>query len=844
MMLSGRSRDRRNPECPGRVSVVVLLLLALFLSSPGRAQQETLDPLLQSLFADDQKSAAAAHGVLVTISEGTDPKASEYREFVQRILDPANLAERTDHVAVADKLVAAMGILSAADSPFPGGADLMLGLLGTGPESLRRTVREALRSLIRRELSEGPRSPTLESLGRRIAHNSAPPPDVLTEASRVLWDVDGKALLGLLVEGMKKNNHPVASEDPGSEAGEDATSSYIVQLRRRLLLDLHTVEDWSAWWEANRDRSLESILDDARAVVDQRRARLWKQTIQRIKDTASPEPYLGTLIDTFMLDLSTDVRIAVLDELGSFPLWLQDTRFPKGPLDPAVRDGLVARAVSFLLNVLLEREEIHHLPLDIKAEAVAALGSYHGALDRQESLREPVIEALLEALERHDPMASGNTWNLTQRAYTLELVRTVGLLRISNEKIRGFLRTFLSDESRPVQRDAEMVTLAVGSLGKLLTRQAHTESVELILDLYERHRDRKEKAWRDLRKTCVSALNLPVEKGPVRDRVRALYQEILDRSGDEPEKIPAIIGLGILAKDGDDAAAGVLVDVLRRRTKFEVSQVHAVVDALAYLGSRKALSCFFQFFGVDDQPFAEQIWKKTVNLIKSDDSALFEWLVGELQQRGFQADNIDFARVLMRLSQEPELADLFSVQKLSLEAREPVVRFWTVFMARLRALVLVGSEEEALASAEAMAAFLEKSEAMSTLLPGAREELDAARAELQLKRAARSALEASPLPAASELLPAFTAILEHIRSSNGSPLRRWQTLAWIRLNLQRLEPSDPAHALASALAEELARAANDAASPIWRDIPPEVRTSFLGSLQAEVDRLKSAKPGG
>ena len=446
---------------------------------------------------------------------------------------------------------------------------------------------------------------TFSLLGNRIMTNMPPPRDVLGDAASILWELDGKALFRFLIEGLAKNAKVAA--DPGQPPRD--LGGYVLELRARLRVDFPEVEGWQLWWKSNEGKSLESILDESAAAFDARRSQVWKKAFERFRESKNPELYLGALIDAFTPETSSDIRTLVMMELSAFPAWIRETTFAAERLDEARRDKLLAGGVDFLLKVLNGGNGFRYVSFVVKASAVDALGSYEIVVGRDAEIQRRVGSALETHLAdatrplRGGPLRGGplggaevssdedpRIWGRRDRAYTLSLLRTVGALRLGSPSLRDLLsQTFIGAETSSigVRNDPELIAEAVSSLGKSLSRQVDEKLVASLLRVYRDAQGKDEKAWRDLRKRCVVALNLPLpETSPHRTEVVKTFVEVLQADGAEnvSERIPAINGLGILAKAGDETAREGLVNILRERARFEASEVDSVVNALAYLG--------------------------------------------------------------------------------------------------------------------------------------------------------------------------------------------------------------------------------------------------------------------
>ncbi|MBI4582854.1 MAG: hypothetical protein HY717_02300 [Planctomycetes bacterium] len=830
--------------------------------------ESSSDPLLADLYGSDEKSSFAAQSLLLAILKGERPeaapaeqlKAKQYRKLLAGLLDRLNLANHEREIPVAEKAIAAMGYLASKDTPFPEAAEHVLPLVGIGPENLRRVVREALLSSIRveqdslrQQKKNVDEAPTLKKLSAKL-HASLRAQGVFEEVAHILWQVDRKILITQLLEGLLKNKN-----------GAGNPSAYVLELRGRLSIDFPTLEGWEKWWRENQGKGIETILASSRKIFQQRRVELWKRTFQRIKESANPERFLLVTNDTFELDFSREMRAAVLGELAAFPLWLRDTRFPKempgiGILDEAAKDKFLDRAVGLLLKILEGANSYRYVYLEIKRAAAAALPAYQSYLERKPEYTQRLSGLLLAELRQtiphippldpgpssQDPeVLNSSFWDEGTRLYAVELIRTVGLLRLSNrdlvhhleELIKRHLEGPPSPEVFFWRNDLELISEVVAAVGRLA--QGDPEAIRLLLEIFDFHEKDIDKAWRDLRKACVTALNQPVNDTQLRGEVRKLYVNILDHPEDKSDRIPAIIGLGILAKAGDEDAVDFLLEVLDRREQFEANEITAVVDALAYLGGQRALWCFLGFLHVKDRPFSDLVWKKVVALLKGDNPQLLAWLVRQLEERSYRGQLSDHSEVLINLAKEPELQEFFSAEKLNLESAEPFLRFWECALARIRALEFLGQEEEARQRVSELGDLAVKNDKVKTYRPEVESELALLRSRIALKDKVKAALKGATLPPPEALAKV---LLEVAASGGKEALDRWRNLNWILLQVQAIKASSQ-NAL---LAEQLhAALASGTAEAWWEGIPKEARERFLKNLEAARDKLKvPAAPAG
>ncbi len=819
---------------PGRLACALLaLVLGIALSPPSALAQNAdgaRDPVLDALQAaaeSSDQSALAAQTLLQAILDDSS-RAESYRAFLDRVLALDNLRRNARDVPVAEKLVTALGFLAASGKVFPGGADKLRPLIGFGPPGLRREVRKALLGFIRAEIRAAPtgESPTFRALGEQLTTNSPPPAPVMREISLVLREVDPKALLGLLVQGMLKNS--------GATAPRENTGVYIAELRDLLLLDLPTVEAWEAWWRENRSKGFHEILAEGHQRFHEQRVQLWQRTFQKVRESANPERYLGVLADTFAVDFTRAMREAVLDAYGAFPAWLRDTRFTGeipgvGVIDDAARARYLERAARRLLAVV-DGTEDPHVSREVKRAALSALAKYNGHVIKSPELEAAVATVLHRELESVlaspvEDHASG-LGSAARHLYALELVRTVGALRIHDEEIHAILKGVVQDELDGRSGDVDLLTEAVVALGRILERSVEIEVVDMLISLHARVRGSTAEPMKRLRNACVTGLKVQVDDAGARERVRTLYSSVLERPDERPERIPAVIGLGILARAGDDRSVELLKGVLASRDEYEPSEVVAVIDALAYLGGREALECFVDFVNARDKPFADQVWQKVLTILKGGNQELFAWLIKELERRGFESDVREYSSALVRLAADPDAGGYLSGAKVNFADRAAFLRFWESALARIHAHEVLGQETEALGYVAQLSELVVKSEKASALRPEIGRELAAIRSRLDEKTALRAALRAPKTLETRDLVSRFKKIL---LMSVGDPAARWRGLTWALQELQGLEAGPDRSKLVAAIDEALSQ---PDMAPLWDGIPERRQALFRKELLA------------
>ena len=786
------------------------------------------DPRVRKLV--EEKGANAMIFLQQMLQDG--PNQFQYEKFLGKILDPDQFAGSVAQIELAQTLVRTMGVL-VTDNQFKNlgsRVDLLIDLIGKGPESFRKALRETLLIFIRQEQAEG-KQETIQKLGQKLVRNHAPSREEIREISKILWHADGKSLVSFLIDGLELNQEN-ALRDPTTVSG------YIIELRRRLLLDWTTVEDWTAWWQENEGDSIETILAESQRAYVKRRVGLWRKNLQRFREIAEPTSYFWALEESFALDSLEEARIAALAELAEFPVWLKEVRNDPATFDEAAREKLLEGGVELLLEVLEGLGAYTHESISVRKSTMSALGAFAKVIGDRDveatgsrgELRKKVVVALLKDLETHAPLDL-STWDVDNHEYRVEFIRTVGVLGVS--KVHAPLRQLLEKSASASSKDdLEVLQEAVDSLGKILKGNKIAEvnrGVSQILAVYELARARDDKAKKDrqnqstlreLRKTCINAVHLGITDAETRLQVRGVYRKILSPDAkDVPERIPAIIGLGILA-DSDEAARQLLIGVLRERDKYELSEVSTAVNALAYLGDKKALGCLVEFLPARDRPFADQVWKRAVNVLKRGTPALRSWVVSELEQSGFESGSADYARVIVGLAKEPDLASLSFTEKSNWDDAELL---WQSALSEIAAMGLLGEYENALERVRDLKGLWDANNKVLKLGDDAKARLDQLGSVLESKQAFSVSLNKNPLPPVDDMQKSLLSIVG--KEAGGDARERWFRLAWAQLQLQQVRSSEGSREL---LRQFVASVDSDAVD--WEGIPEESRKRYVKSI--------------
>ncbi len=799
-------------------------------------------PVVQKLKAGGTESALFAQSFLNVILDGK-PEAIEYRKLLLEALEPKKVITSPDRILVAVQLVSALAYLASTGKTFPEGTQLLVPLIGVGPDSLKKAVRDALVKKIVQEKSSDPKggSQTIVSIGSRMTTNHPPRMEVLHEASEILWRVDGKILLTYLIDGLLKNQKNQGAEDGAPES----ISGYILELRERFRLELEDPRQWEKWWDTWKSKNLEAILAEAQRLDDQRRLQLWKNNLGRLKDSGDPVRLLSSIKDTFIFEKAHQIRAASILELKSFPLWLREGLSSPGAISAQDRKKHLSTAIHFLLEILEGRNGFRFVSIDEKTRSIEALSTFGEILTEDQELKGKVIEVVEKELQKYGILPQ-SIWDDKSHKYSLELIRAVGALRLEDLEIKEFLVKALSLPEKESIKDPVWITAVVTALGRVTVKQEHPASIALILEIYQSAKlnsakSKTEKAWLDLRKACVVALNLPISS-PQRTKVRELYKSILMDAQPSSERIPAIIGLGILARASDDESVKLLEDALKRKAQFDVGEVSSIINALAYLGGEAALEVFIQFLNDKDVAFQDQVWKRTVSLAKAENGKLLDSLLARLQQQAFAKNDISFIEAIVKLSKEAGLKEHFQSQTVSQGTEQQKKQYYHRELHRLRSHELTGDLATVLTGLKTLEAFINQSADLKKALPKALEDIGLLNQRAQLMKKAQDAFKSKPALSPQEVLLAHIELFKQCSKlapemKSGSTTlveMRWHLLSWLTSRVTLLSPSPQSLKLVEDLTTTVSSPDN---AKYFEGLDPSVMTRFSDFLKSEKVRL-------
>jgi hypothetical protein len=805
-------------------------------ASQGAGAGEDLAFQPQDLAGEDRKVGDLAAFKLLQAIASKDPGAQasvqRHLAFLRSALDPARLAQQNGQpqnpaaIVSAQRIVEALTTSTQTSGPaFPELGQVLLPLVGQGPETLRVAIVDSLSALIQweRRASTGERAALpevslIDEVGRLVQHNPPPPPRVLADACRILWRNDGKKFLAYTVGGLSLNR--VIS--PGAAAG------YVRELRRRLRIGFASPEGWEAWWAENRARTLEEILVDCQRRLGEDYASTWRQSLRRLRETDDVERVLAEIQDALALSYTLEVRLAAVGALADYHDWVRDAKLGRagGAEVEELRAKLLGRACQLLSDVIQGKAQLMEPP-EVTRAAMAALRRYPAFLERSSDLLHPVAELVAERIA--GLLEPGLPLGGEARLDLLEAVRTSGALRVAGAQ--PMIERILREEA--CAADFELLAASVGALGRLVKRGLSLETARLVLAHFEAAPAVSEAAARELRRACVAALNARPENESVRAEVRAFYAGVLFGGDEKDLRIPAILGLGTLAQEQDGGAIQALVDVVVRSEAFETPEIVAALDAIAYVGGRRALSDFLPLLELKDKlaardkMIADHLWRKIVALAKLEDLLTLSWLIESITQLAFKNDSLSWLEESRALFNEPDLKEAFAIEKLNPEDAVRLQLLWDLTLGQARVAELLGRDEEAAAILARLSSLLLKGQRLKEAIPAQVELLSSHGAARKQRLALIEKLARSEGLEPAGLLRDFDALMK----TETAPWARWCNLRWIERQLGEpaLRQAPKLQPLYQLWSTYLASEAN---AEVLKDLPPAFPERYRRRIEA------------
>jgi hypothetical protein len=771
---------------------------------------------------DEEIAALHARRLIESIaSKEGKPGNPEHLNYLLEKLNPALIAEPRSDLLAAGRILDALEVrIRMGGPPFPGAGDILLPLVGLGPPAFRDGVVKALEALVRHDLASGRAAGISDALAVRLSGSRPPAPAFVEDASRILWETDGKVLVGALVKVLSAASASI--EGSQGSAGAHPTACLEV-LRSRLGMDFPAIEGWERWWEEVRSLPFERIVADAeRRSLDEHLAS-WRKLLRRLRETGDGERLLLALEDTLETAYAPDVRVAAVGALGDFADWLLELRVPEattrlpGAESPGdSRARLLARAVRLLAD-LEEPKGSRIERADVLTAGMAALRHYQLFLEKEPRLLADVaaiVSRRLHALSMEDLRAS--------REQLLETLRLAGALRVSDAL--GFVEGLLGNAFPEGEEDLEVLTAAAAALGRLSEKGLGEGSSKLLIANFRKMRSGPEKAIRELRRTCINALLSGSDSPSVRAGLLEFYRELLDPAGDRDLRIPALLGLGTLARQKEPGALDALARVLEKDASFEPAEVIAAMDSIAYVGGEPSLSVFLDYGPrARDKAVEEHLVKKIAGLIEAGDATLLASILEKLEARALEEESGKHLELAIAIAEEPAAKSVLAADKLA--AADPVKlrAWWGASFALLRTRDALGDDDGVVKLLASLSQAFADDASLREKTPEAAAEVGAIAALLTERQAAATRL-ARPAPADD---PALIEEMKKSVSPERAPAERWRAMRWIRRKIAALpDPSERAR-VAGLWRNCLAAPANDA---LWQGLPESCRARQLAGL--------------
>ncbi|MBI4601549.1 MAG: hypothetical protein HY721_06270 [Planctomycetes bacterium] len=383
----------------------------------------------------------------------------------------------------------------------------------------------------------------------------------------------------------------------------------------------------------------------------------------------------------------------------------------------------------------------------------------------------------------------------------------------------------------------ELTTAAINALGRLLEKGVSEEASRLLMAQFRRERSGPEKAVRELRRACVTALGGGSESAEVRDRLRAFHEEIL-ASMEKDLRIPAILGLGTLARQRDAGALDALMKVIVLHERFESQEVAAAADSIAYVGGQAALSAFADcLLETKDKGLEEHIWKKIVSAIETGKGPVFAWTLESLEERALREDSSQPLEHAVRLESEPPLVALLAPERLDLGNGDRLEPLWRAHLALARSKDALGDEAGAAAALARLAELLQKAPEAKEKASGAGRALATLKGALAQRAALRARLAK---PEAGDPAP-LEKDLDAVLASDPSLTGRWRNLRWLARQMAQGLPAQSAGRVRSLVQKSLG---GDERRALWDGFPAGFRERYLGRLEAAGAERKAPEGQG
>ena len=856
-----------------RISILVLFFIlgaAPGETVPYAAGQELEEPrytelrkIAEGLKIDILKLAGSearlgeldAYNLLERMEEEKTRPPGPHRKFLSAILDPDNFVKPgtgSSWTVVALRIIGSIALeIRGVPSVSPGFGDLLLPLLGVGGEELRNSVVEAFSALVEQEKRKTPGAAedgaggqqvsTIQRLCEIVEHNPPPSRPVLEDVSRILWESDGKSFLSHLIAGMVLNQEKYPASTP----------LYLRELRTRLRLGFATPQGWRLWWKQQQDRSLPDIFIEVQKKLSRDNASNWKQSLKRFREARDYELLLAELQATLQSAYTLEHRMAAVEALGDYADWLRGARLSDSNVveQEKLRSALQSRACERLLEVIRGEEGAGFEQPEVRRQALISLRHYQSFLSESAAaMRREISEFTIkraQSLLDSPPEVSGNSAYSAWRADVLELVRAAGAFKISGAK--KSLDTILHGPG--FTADLELQLESIQALGHILKGALDLVSASLFIERFKEATVLDPGDALKLRLACSTALNARPEDDTVLALLRTFHAELLRKSSEVRLQMPAIAGLSTLAQGKDPESLETLIGVLSSPEAYDTQVLIAAVDAISYVGNSEALDEFLPFLKLAhgsqqarEKALGDHLLKRVQGLLKVEGLEALAGIMSRLEQQAYQEDNPGYLSSSLRLLEEPSLMELLlpgTPENLPVNGRLKLA--WTVSLARLRAIELLGGSDGSSASSYMdMEKFLAKQPQVGENSPrGLREFQNRLRHQDLQGKILAHVMESGKLDV-QRLLDLFTALTladgfsaekEPGAAPSAKSRARWVALRWIEVLLSSaLVPPGPKRTeIFAAWSGYLAAEEN---AGLWKELPAGHRESCLKRLES------------
>ncbi len=608
----------------------------------------------------------------------------------------------------------------------PGVLLLINSSLGADAPAVRQAVRNGLVGVL--AIQSGKFVPVLEN---RILEEHLPA--VIEDAAFLLWTVDQKRTIEVLLNGLKLRE----------DAGNNVAVFHCI-LAEFLLHREQTAEDWTAYWKSNQKDILAlTETHTERRHIEAELLALWTEACTHLFMTAGSDA--GASACWRFLKSGLEAKRSVLREAacGKLRIFVQKISEKSAVPDPA---AFFSEQIGLLLKLVNAGDRHQYEPLRVRIAALNALVAY-GKYAASNTVFLKYLARVLASSEY-------------ESMFVLLVLRSVGDLQIT--ALRNPLCDFIyrvgkrEGPDRPV-----LLSRAIQALGRIGfdTRSSNGSNpntmMRYLLVLVAGINNESEENEKELKRQTIKAFGKLAGfcTTEVQTQARTFLKNCIAAKGDGDSSL-VFFAVNSLGETGVAQTITDLSVILKQRVDYQLNHVLAAVDAIWSIASAKgdeafarAVEVFASTLESEDQKLDNAVKQKVLFLCKSSVSR-YAALAGQLiaQKKHRSAVELLPGEEVSTLKQKA-----FADGK-----KEDLLHFWRIESALLDSYEALDEYARFLAQVEAMKKYLDNSQ--NGVLPAAEKEkwraTVAERVEIiQLKQQLASALEKKLSP--PELLARF-----------------------------------------------------------------------------------------